>query len=162
LPHIEARVKDGVLQLRTEALFTATWQGKLKPAELDGGGWWTSCDRADLEEGQWLKPLGRLDDCVKVKGVLVDLFALERHLQMTVLALPSHRREHDLVAVVEGPGVSGAPDPATTVRQWNAAAASHEKIRAIYLVPRLPRTALGKIKRAELKEILAAAAGPPP
>lgn len=88
LPHAEARADaSGALALRGPSLLTG-WlvfgpRGEARLEDPKAGGWLITRDRAEVR-GREIRPLGRLDDLIKIRGELVDLAALERQLQQRV------------------------------------------------------------------------------
>jgi O-succinylbenzoic acid--CoA ligase len=152
LDHWEARTgPNGVLELRGPSLLT----GWMMPAE-DGtarwedpkrAGWFRTNDRVELR-GRELRVLGRVDDCVKIRGELVDIGALERALQarvtsgrVAVQCLPDERN---------GAALRVLAGSAAAVRE---AAAAIDKVFPPYARPsqvvcgNIETTALGKTVR---------------
>ncbi len=115
--------------------------------------------------GDHLKPLGRMDALVKVLGVLVDIEAVERRFlevaagrvapdKFAVIALPDLRNEHVLVAVFEG------EIPAGCIEDYEKSAPSLERINQVFQVEKFPRSSLGKLRRGELREMIATSYDP--
>ncbi len=115
--------------------------------------------------GNYLKLLGRMDALVKVLGVLVDLEAVERRFlevaagrvtpdKFAVIALPDLRNEHVLVAVFEG------EIPAGCIEDYEKSAPSLERISQVFQVEKFPRSSLGKLRRGELRKMIATSYDP--
>lgn len=163
LPHIAARTDPvGRLEIRSDALFTgyATDTG-LEDPKRDG--WWRTDDLGAVR-GETLVVHGRADDVIKIGGELVNLAALETRLaeaiaatapdtDAAVIALPDPRLGQAITLAV------ATPDPATAARlrdAFNAAVLPFERARTCHCVHAIPRTALGKVARRPLEEMLQA------
>jgi len=146
----QAKVVDGRLALKGNGLLTGYFaEGKFTDPKKDG--WFLTQDRAKIEEN-YLTILGRADRQVKVLGELVDLEAVETRWaeildgEVALLALPDPRRGISLVLAYTGGG--------ELIESMNATFPGPERLSSWYLVPALPRSALGKIDRMVLKQIL--------
>lgn len=156
LPIWEADVSaGGLLRLKGNPLF----KGVLETGELHvrEGEWFTTSDRAEVS-GRYIRPLGRVDSLVKVLGELVDVEAVEKRLieycgerldgvEVAVVAMDDARNEHSLVAVFRGESLQAIVD------EYNKLAPGPERIARCCEVTDFPRTALGKIRRSELREL---------
>jgi O-succinylbenzoic acid--CoA ligase len=151
LGHIEARREsDGRLAFRGASLFTgyATEQGLIDP-KIDG--WFISEDLGEVSGGR-LRVFGRADDFVKIGGESVDLKRLDRILyelagdDAAIVAVPDERLGHviHLATTIEP----------TFADAFNGRVHPFERIRAVHLVDAIPRSALGKLLRTKLAEIL--------
>jgi o-succinylbenzoate---CoA ligase len=156
---------DGRLRISGPALFS----GELLATDAGwtylkrDSPWHVTRDRV-LLEGRLLTPLGRADALVKVLGELVDPECVERQLLeisagtlrpggFAVVALPDPRTGHALIAVFEG---RPAPDQDECVRAYNERAAGFRRLRDTVRVALIPRSGLGKIRRADLARMIAA------
>jgi acyl-coenzyme A synthetase/AMP-(fatty) acid ligase len=161
LPGIQVRIADGELQVRPSSC--PTFFSRYLDAEPFAGDWWPTGDLVSEDGDGYLWHEGRRDDLILSAGYRIGPFEVES-------ALLSHP------AVAEAAAVS-APDPerGAVVRAivvLREAEPSDELVRELqdhcrrvaapYKFPRivefadgLPKTASGKIKRAELR-----AAGP--
>lgn len=156
LPHVQARTTDeGVLELRGASLFdghllqddAGKWNWE---TPFDGDGWFRTSDRAEIV-GESLRILtirGRVDRVVKVLGELVDLDAIEKATGLVVVTVPDERTGARLVAV----GTEREPLE-SAVAAWNANCQGFQRLEA-RSVPDIPRTALGKVRRAVLQAML--------
>ncbi|MEI6654250.1 MAG: AMP-binding protein [Verrucomicrobiota bacterium] len=165
LPIWQTRVSpDGQLSIAGPALFSgslarehAGWKFLPRAAE-----WHLTSDRVDLTNRQ-LTPLGRVDTVVKVLGELVDPAVIECELlalandalapgSFAIAAVPDERDGHRLVPVFEA---SVAPSLVTaTLRAYQIQAPGFRRLQAPVVVERLPRSPLGKLRRADLVESL--------
>ena len=90
LPHVQARAGEGgVLELCGTSLLTG-WmvfdsEGSASWEDPKRDGWYRTNDRVELR-GREMRFLGRVDDLVKIRGELVDVFALEQALRDRVSA----------------------------------------------------------------------------
>jgi O-succinylbenzoic acid--CoA ligase len=151
LDHLDVRTEqDARLEIRGASLLS----GYVDP---DGGivdptrnGWFLSSDRGEIE-GRILRVLGRLDDVVKIGGELVSVARLDEVLE-------SVRGTTDAALVVasdERLGVAihlatSAGDAEQVRGAFDALVLPFERIRRAHRLP-IPRTALGKVRRAELR-----------
>ena len=114
-----------------------------------------------IEEGT-LKIFGRCDAIVKIGGENVDLAQLENHLQTlihemklsfeaTLVAMEDERLGHCIhLAACCGSTEELLP----LVNAFQSRVLPFERIRKTYLLPQLPRSALGKIQRQELMRMI--------
>ena len=170
LPHIEAKVNDeGLLEVRGPSVLRGWAQvqnGKDFFQEVPERTWWTTSDRVEIEtinSESYLKIRGRSSDFIKVMGEGVNLSQLRERLTR--------------LSEEEQPGsslllyLSSQSDPRTGNRivlvherlenfvqrlqqKFNLSVAPYERITLIYEVPKIPRTALGKIDSVELSRLL--------
>lgn len=155
---------DGRLLVSGSALFSGvvteeagnrTWH----PRE---GDWHATGDRVFVE-GRQLTPLGRMDSVIKVLGELVDPEAIERELislsrdelkagTFAVIALPDERAGHRLIPVIER---SMNPELIErTLEVYARIAPGFRRLAEPLFVDSIPRSELGKIKRADLISFL--------
>ncbi|WP_047869147.1 acyl-CoA synthetase [Nocardiopsis sp. RV163] len=136
------------------------WNRPEASAETFGGTWYRTKDQATRDADGYFWVLGRTDDVIKTSGYRVGPYEVESAL-----------RQHPAVADA---GVVGLPDPlrGQVVKAWIELADGHEpseeladRIRAfarehysrfayprlIAFEERLPRSATGKVQRAELR-----------
>lgn len=158
LPIWEAEESPGgLLRIKGEALFAGTIeQGIFHPRE---GAWFATQDRVTVS-GNTLTPKGRVDSLVKVMGELVDVEAVEkRFLELAqgtvregtfaVIPIPDPRRENALIAVFENPN----PAAEAAYITYQSQAPGPERFTCEFSMPYFPRTALGKLRRDELRQI---------
>jgi o-succinylbenzoate---CoA ligase len=150
---------DGRLRITGPALFSG-WlretngDWSFHPREEE---WFTTNDVATITPGG-LRILGRADGLVKILGELVsperieaDLTALSG-IPLAVIALPDPRAEHRLIAVFE---TACPPAQAEALlARHHSVCPGYERLAGAVFVDAIPRTALGKVRRAELADIL--------
>ena len=151
LSHVEARSDpEGRIFLRSPALLTGyVTAGGLVDPKRDG--WFTTEDVGSVE-GRTLQIRGRRGEFIKIGGESVDLSRLDRLLaeliqgsrfDAALVAMPDPR----LGLVIH---LAATGDSAALVQEYNARVLPFERIRAAHEVASIPRTALGKLQRAEL------------
>lgn len=134
-----ARVRAGVeIEIAGGALFTGYLGAP--PA----GDWFATGDRGAVE-GRRLRVDGRCDSIVKVLGERVDLQALEGILPAghAIAALPDERAGSRLVLVSTG-------EAAGVLEEFNRGVAGFERLSGVVRIERIPRGALGKVRRQAL------------
>ncbi|MFP5457530.1 MAG: AMP-binding protein [Bacteriovoracia bacterium] len=155
LSHIEARTdEDERLWLSGPALFTGralvkdqklTWVPRTES-------WWGTSDRAQLA-GTELKLLGRLDSVVKVRGEKVDLAQLEEKLRaFGVVIVP-------ITDARDGAKLWAVSERAVEIAELNAGLLPHQRMTGVKVMNPFPRSALGKIKRGEVRQWLESSVG---
>ena len=154
-------------------------------AAIDADGWLRSGDLGYLREDGYLRFLGRCKDMLKVGGENVDPVEVEQLLlehpgvrEAAVVAYPDERLGEVGVAFVvpsdtgaAAPGAGdcgGAADEGGARREALAReilelgrgrVASFKLPRHVLLVPELPMTSSGKVRKAELRELALARLG---
>lgn len=147
LDHMEARVEDGQLAFRSEALLTgyATEDGFNDPKR---DGWFITPDLGSIE-GRILHVSGRAGDFVKIGGESVDLSRLDRILaEIEPNAAIVAARDERLGFVIHLAITSGDSDRVVTA--FNEQVLPFERIRAAHRIEIIPRTSLGKLRRNDL------------
>jgi O-succinylbenzoic acid--CoA ligase len=161
LSHVQLRLDESQrLEVRSSSLFCAelVWnqnQFDLRRREEE---WWKTSDRARLVEDRFFIE-GRVDDFVKIYGTLVHLPSLDEKLTAFLrekeisypaafVCFDDARAGARLEIAVAGP-----TDP-SLLSAWNAYCLGNERASRIQSVPHLPRTELGKLRRALLKDDL--------
>ena len=156
------RSESGLLEIKGDALFSGTLEKREGEwiFEKREPGWFTTNDRVSLD-GDCLIPDGRADSLVKIMGELVDVEAVERRFldlagdgvpegKFAVVARLDERREHVLVAMFEK-DVCGAKE---SFERYQKSAPGLERLDGMVFVESFPRSALGKIRRAQLADLL--------
>lgn len=150
--------EDGCLQLRGESLmdcYLHLESGSLREERpIDDSGWFVTTDRVEISP-EGLTVIGRLDRQVKILGELVDVQAVEEELRehlprgvgVYILHLPDERRGWRLHPVIE----SGATAAEDVVEFVNERLPGFARLEAPRSVMELPRTALGKVDVAVLR-----------
>ena len=162
LPHLEASADaDGRLRVRGTSMLSGyvSLDAHGKPHlwdPKDREGWFVTEDYGAIEGG-WLTVEGRAADRLKIGGETTNLQVLSKFLDdrikgVTLLGVPDERLEWIVALVVEAD--VGPEAVSELVRRFNEAVLPFERIRRQFVVERIPRTELGKVKRAELLSLV--------
>ena len=169
LPHVQAeRSSDGCLTLTSQALFTAelVWNKSINQYKLfninNSQSSWTASDQVEIR-GRSLRVVGRSDEQIKINGQAIDLGTLDlklaeilraNHLQFSAVFfdIPDPRSGCRIAIVVDGE--SGKSAGEMLLKLWNTSCSSLEKASQVYWLPKLPRTDLGKLKRAQIRSLI--------
>jgi len=154
LPHIAARTEDdGRLAFRGPSLLTG-YADDERFWDPKSDGWFRSDDVGELD-GSVVRIRFRAGAVVKIGGELVDLQRLDALLDeirgaidAAVFAAPDER----LGSVIHL--ATTAEDVSELVEAFNARVAAFECIRRVHQIERIPRSALGKLERARLLELM--------
>lgn len=153
LSHVEGRItKNGRLAIKSPALFT----GYLKPHLIDPkyAGWFETEDRASLED-DIIIPTGRVNDIIKIKGELINVYDLEARLQVLKNRLDV-RAELTLVPIKDERNgyllrLFHSPYNVTSlIEQFNLEVIPEARIFHHTELEELPKTAIGKIAKEQL------------
>lgn len=148
LRHLEAREEDdGRLAFRGASLFTGyATEGGLVDPKVDG--WLVTEDLGEVR-ARAVRVRGRAGDFVKIGGESVDLNRLDAILRdvageaAAIAAVPDARLGHVI-------HLASTVDAEAIVAAYDARVAPYERIREVHRVEGIPRSALGKLLRAEL------------
>jgi acetyl-CoA synthetase len=178
LPGVALRIDDGELiaDPRTVPTFCLGYLGEDVHRGEDGswrvsdrraGGLWRTGDRVRRDEDGYLWFEGRGDDVIVSAGYRIGPFEVESALishpavaEAAVVAAPDPERGSVVRAVVvlrEGyaPGGEGDPSPAALARELQEhvkrETAPYKYPRIVEFARELPKTASGKVKRAQLR-----------
>lgn len=165
LPHIQTEIESGTgfLRIRSAGLLTGYFQGRggqVLFTDPKQQGWLTTADRCELSDGN-LRPLGRSADFVKINGEGVDLFKVRSQFSKRVPAewqndfavvdLPDPRQGTRLILAVNRQ-IHNLSALQEILHEWNRKAFPPERLQEVVVVESLPRTELGKIAWADLRE----------
>ena len=160
LPIWEHRVGNaGCLELRGEALFDAYLRVEdnrlVVEQPFDGEGWFATGDVVELSP-EGVTAVGRADRQVKVLGEAVDVQFMEEELRgqllpesgVHILTIEDARRGWRLIPVIE----QGGPEAEDVIGLFNQRLPGFARLEPPRYVGALPRTPLGKIDVAALRE----------
>lgn len=173
LPGVEARVRDGegapvapgcigTLEIKGPNVFSGYWEMPEKTAEsFTGDGWFVTGDLVTREEDGRIAIVGREKDLIIAGGYNIYPKEIETVLdempgvaESAVMGVPHPDFGESVVAVIV-PETGAAIDDAS-VRDWvEGRLARFKHPRRIHLVEALPRNAMGKVQKAELRRIYA-------
>ncbi len=146
LSHVEARVTEGRIEIRSPALLTGVIEEEFTDPKREG--WFLTEDLGEVE-GDELRVHGRSQDFVKVGGEGVSIPRLEDRLKSlgykgdaAVLAAYDERLGAKIVLLA----TVGAE---SLKEEFNRDVAPFERAREAYTVEAIPRSALGKLLRPQ-------------
>ena len=161
LPGIELRIVDGELQLRASSCptFFAGYLGLDEGPELIDGEWWSTGDyvREDDDGTLWFE--GRGDDIIVSAGYRIGPYEVESALvshpavaEAAAISSPDPERGSVVRAIVVLRGGSPSDGLAQELQEHvKRVTAPYKYPRIVEFAHELPKTASGKIKRAELR-----------
>ncbi|MEV5709160.1 AMP-binding protein [Actinoallomurus sp. NPDC052274] len=137
------------------------WNRPEASAEVFGGAWFHTKDQAVVDEDGYYWFLGRTDDVIKTSGYRVGPYEVEEALRahpavrdVGVVGVPDPVRGQAVKAWVQlAPGHRPSEELARQISEY--AKATHSRFaypRLVEFVADLPRSATGKIRRAELRQ----------
>ena len=159
LSHVNVKLFDELLGIKSQSLFTVKVEiiDDQRHVMWRAGDWYVSEDRAQID-GEFLLPLGRAQDKVKISGELVSLNQLNEQLtafsgegRSAIVAVDDERRGHCPVAVFSVDDFRSSTD---WIKSYNASVLPVAKISCAYYIKQLPKTELGKIKIVDIKKVL--------
>ncbi|MFC3891170.1 class I adenylate-forming enzyme family protein [Lentzea rhizosphaerae] len=148
----------GRLLVRTSTMFTG-YVGRGRAEALRPDGYYDTGDLVDVNGAGDVTIVGRKATFINVGGRKVNPRRLERLIgelpgvrAVHVWGLPDARGNEEIHAVVElAPGT----DPAAVVAGCRQRLTAYEVPHHVHAVDRLPRTALGKVSAAALRDLIA-------
>ena len=159
LPGIETRIVDDELQLR--AASSPTFFARYLDGEPFEGEWWATGDRVREDEDGYLWFEGRGDDLILSSGYRIGPFEVESALvshpavaEAAAVAAPDPERGSVVRAIVVLGDRSVASEELAHELQEHVKAqtAPYKYPRIVEFAAELPKTATGKIRRAELRD----------
>lgn len=166
LSHVEVRSNQNRrLEILSAALFDGyLWlegdTSRFEDPKRDG--WFETEDLGTVNETGGLRIEGRQGEFLKIGGESVDLVRLDAKLEAAKLSLGILAREAALVPVPdERLGVvihlvhaSNSASIDDLVVQFNTAVAPFERIRAVHKIREIPYSAIGKLMRGSILELI--------
>lgn len=157
LPGIKTRVVDGELQVKADTSPTF-FTGYIDGSRFEGE-WWATGDLVDVDDEGFLFHQGRNDDVISSSGYRIGPVEVESALlthpavmEAAAIASPDEERGSVVKAVVVlGHGTSTDGLVNELQEHCRQKTAPYKYPRQIEFVDELPKTASGKIKRAELR-----------
>jgi len=156
IPGVEARIVDGLVELRGPTLFSG-YLGD--PASNPRGGWLKTQDRGHLDEAGELVVTGRASDVIITGGENVDPLELEAALG----ALPGVRSAYvfgipdetfgELIAALLVVDAGGPQTVAAVSARLAGRLAPYKLPRRVELVAELPLTPAGKLDRQAARSL---------
>jgi malonyl-CoA/methylmalonyl-CoA synthetase len=157
LPGVEARIRDGVLEIRGPNLFKGYWRNPEKTAEeMRPDGFFVTGDLATMAADGRVAITGRAKDLIIAGGLNIYPKEIELAIdalpgvgESAVIGVPHPDLGEGVVAVVT------RTDPAldeAAVLAGIADLARFKQPRRILFADSLPRNAMGKVQKAALRE----------
>ena len=152
--------EPGVLEMKGPNLFSGYWRNPEKTAEdHTADGWFISGDIATQDEAGFIRIVGRAKDLIISGGyniypkeIELALDALDDVVESAVVGLPHPDfGEGVLAVVVREPGTD--PQPAQISQALASQLAGFKRPKKIVIVDELPRNAMGKVQKAELRRV---------
>ncbi len=158
LPGIETRIVAGELQVRVAS--TPTFFSRYLDGERFEGEWWGSGDLVRVAEDGYLFFEGRDDDIILSSGYRIGPFEVESALlshpdvaEAAAVAAPDPERGAVVRAIVIPRNREPSQELAQELQQHcKSITAPYKFPRIVEFATELPKTASGKIKRAQLRE----------
>lgn len=155
LPGVEVRLGNEVLEIRGPNLFKGYWRNLEKTAEdMKPGGWFVTGDVATIDADGRVAIVGRAKDLIIAGGLNIYPREIELAIdaipgigESAVIGVPHADLGEAVVAVCTGTG-----DEADVLAQLTGLARFKQPRRVIF-VDALPRNAMGKVQKAELRRI---------
>ncbi len=156
-PGVEGEI---ALNGRPPTLFSGYWDAPEETEAAFEDGWYRTGDRATRDEEGYFWFVGRADDVILSAAYRIGPFEVESALlehpavaESAVVGVPHAERGQIVKAfVVLRPGSEAGDDLATELQEHvKAITAPYKYPRAIEFVDDLPKTASGKIRRADLR-----------
>lgn len=161
LPGVLVRVagdQPGVLEINGPNLFAGYWRNPEKTAEdHTADGWFITGDVATIDEAGVVRIVGRVKDLiisggynVYPKEVELVIDSLDGVAESAVVGVPHPDFGEGVVAVVVR-AAGHEPNPAAIIAALAAELAPFKRPKRVVIVDDLPRNAMGKVQKAELR-----------
>lgn len=155
LPGVEARIRDEVLEIRGPNLFKGYWRNPEKTAEdMREGRWFVTGDVAEMAPDGRVSIVGRAKDLIIAGGLNIYPREIELAIdaipgvgESAVIGVPHPDLGEAVVAICTGTGDEAAVLAALTHL------ARFKQPRRVIFAEALPRNAMGKVQKAELRRI---------
>jgi acyl-CoA synthetase (AMP-forming)/AMP-acid ligase II len=159
-PGAEIRVADdGEIQIRGRQLFLGYMDPRLDVGAFTDDGWFHTGDLGRLDDGL-LVITGRIKDVVIRKGETISSLEVENTLsldpavaEVTVVGLPDDRSGEVVCAIVVPRDPANPPTLASLAAHCRERGLATQKIpERLEIVEEIPRNAMGKAQKAQLKQ----------
>jgi acyl-CoA synthetase (AMP-forming)/AMP-acid ligase II len=154
VPHGEV----GELAIRGPTVFTEYWKAPEETAKTLKEGWLLTGDLAEIDADGYMYLRGRKRDMIRTGGLNVYPAEIEPRLllypgisEIAVIGIPDREWGERVVACATA---SQAIDEAAFMAYCRENLAPHKRPKAFYVLERFPMTASGKVKKADLVEIV--------
>ncbi len=152
-----SRGEIGVVEVRGPNVFSGYWRLPDKTAEeFRDGGWFITGDQGVMAQDGRLSLVGRAKDLIITGGLNVYPIEVEQALnalpgigESAVIGVPHKDFGEAVVAVVTGPN---PPSESAVIAALSEKLAKFKCPKRVIAVAELPRNAMGKVTKAELRE----------
>jgi fatty-acyl-CoA synthase len=166
VPHCEVRLVEGELWIRGPAVMRAYWDGGGdEGCGLTDDGWFRSGDLGRVDDQGFYWIVGRSKDVIISGGENVHPAELENVLadcpsiaEAAVVGIPDPKWGEAVCAVVVLKPGSDLPEPALC-QLFEGRLARYKHPRRVVYLSELPRNAMGKVQKSELRRLLHAQLG---
>ena len=175
LPTVDSRIVDengkdvapgesGELWIRGPSVFKGYWQNAEASEKAFTDGWFRTGDIAIRDEDGYLRLLGRSSvDILKSGGYKLSALEIEDALrehdavsEIAVVGLPDEAWGECVVAVIVAKPGREKELEESALRSWAKTKLAPYKVpRKVVVVPSLPRNAIGKVLKPEVKKMIA-------
>jgi acyl-CoA synthetase (AMP-forming)/AMP-acid ligase II len=148
------------VQIRGPNLFREYWNKPDATRDAFASGWFDTGDLGQRDESGFLTLVGRKNDLIITSGFNVYPQVVERVInecpgvrESAVFGVPDDRKGERVVAVV----VRDDPllDEEHLRAFWSERLVDYQRPKAVKFIDALPRNAMGKVLRRELKDLMA-------
>jgi malonyl-CoA/methylmalonyl-CoA synthetase len=150
----------GAVQIRGPNLFREYWKKPNETSAAFASGWFETGDLGVLDAGGFLTLVGRKNDLIITSGFNVYPQVVERVIndcpgvrESCVVGVPDERKGERVVAVVVRSDPALDEDRLRTF--WSERLVDYQRPRSVVFVDALPRNAMGKVVRRELRDLIA-------
>lgn len=166
LPGVDVRLREapvGEIEVRGPNVFAGYWRRPDKTAEDIVEGWFRTGDVGRMDPDGRLRIVGRAKDLIICGGfnvypseVEAEIDALEGVRESAVIGAPHPDLGEGVVAVVV-PLPGAVLEPGALLAALAGRLARFKQPRQVHILPDLPRNAMGKVQKAELRARFAGA-----
>jgi malonyl-CoA/methylmalonyl-CoA synthetase len=161
LPHVDVRVRDGVIEVRGPNVFKGYWRNPEKTKEdMRDDGFFITGDVGHIDEQGFVVISGRAKDLIITGGFNVypkeieeAIDAMPGVIESAVIGLPHGDFGEAVTAIV---ATQQSLDEKQMLAQLALSLAKFKCPKRILFVENLPRNAMGKVQKAELRRMHAA------
>ncbi|MEO5373485.1 MAG: malonyl-CoA synthase [Alphaproteobacteria bacterium] len=170
LPGVSVRVTDetgavladgavGMLEVRGDNVFSGYWRMPERTAlDVTADGWFITGDLAVIEDGGYVRLVGRARDLIITGGynvypkeVETVIDAIDGVVESAVIGLPHPDFGEAVTAVVHRLADRDTPDEPSVIAHVRARLADYKVPKRVVFVPELPRNAMGKVQKTQLR-----------